>query len=365
MFKISHINFIKRAGFMGYYTAAAKKSVKRFLFTKYFGLRKFGNAAMLFTQFGLFKNSKLRGYPLKLSFDPSSICQLKCPLCPTGQEQKGRSLGRMNFDKFKKLVDETGPYLYELDLNNWGEPFLNKNLIKMVDYAHRKRIRTSVNTNLNVPLSENDAIALINSGLDVLYISMDGITQKTYEKYRKKGNLKTVWDNIKLVSSKKKELEKENPRITWQFLVSSLNEHEIPKLESVKQELGVDELVIGLLRSDMGKEIFTMDKEKVESLKKWLPKNESLSRYDYDKKQRKLRKDSCPFLWFTSVVNWNGSISPCCANYYEKFDFGNAFDQGFKSVWNNENYIAARKAVATGKATGTVCDNCLRTGFID
>ena len=103
---------------MNYYLFQAKRSLGRFVFTPYLGIRKLFNAAGLFAQFGLFKNSHIVGYPLKISIDPSSICQLKCPLCPTGQGQKGRSLGRMPFEKFMALVDELSPYLYELDLNN-------------------------------------------------------------------------------------------------------------------------------------------------------------------------------------------------------------------------------------------------------
>ncbi len=350
---------------MNYYLFQAIRSGQRFLFTRYFGVRKFFNAMGLFAQFGLLKNSRVMGYPLKLTLDPTSICQLRCPLCPTGQGAGGRSLGKMEFGNFKGLVDEMAPYLYEIDLNNWGEPFLNKDLVKMIEYSHGKRIRTSVNTNLNVGLSEKGAAALVGSGLDVLYVSIDGITQKTYEKYRKKGNLGVVWDNLRLVSQTKKRLGVKRPEIVWQFLANRFNEGEVPKLEAVRKRLGVDRLVIGMLRSDMGKEIFTKDKDKVESMQKWLPKDEELSRYDYSSKERKLRKKFCHFLWFVSVVNWNGSVSPCCGSYFEKLDFGNAFDKGFKAVWNNEKYMAGRKAVASGKETGTVCDNCLRTGFIE
>jgi len=351
---------------MNYYLFQLNRSLGRFVFTPYVGARKLLNAVALFAQFGLLKNSRLIGYPLKLSFDPSSICQLRCPLCPTGQGAKGRSKGVMKFEEFKRVADEMAPYLYEIDLNNWGEPFLNRDLIKMVGYAHKKRAKTSVNTNLNVALTEKDATALINAGLDVLYISMDGITQQTYEKYRQGGKLKTIWDNILLVGEKKRQLNKNNPKIIWQFLVSKYNEHELPELQKVREKLGVDELVIGGLRADMGKEIFTPDAEKVQSMRKWLPANEQLSRYDYSKKQRKLQKRSCHFLWFVSVINWNGSVSPCCASYYEKFDFGNAFEQGFKPIWNNEKYIAARKAVARhAPKSGTVCDNCIKTGFVD
>ncbi|MDD5148283.1 MAG: radical SAM protein [Candidatus ainarchaeum sp.] len=351
---------------MGYFSMQLKRSIGRFIFTPYFGIRKLANIGLLGTQFFLFKNSKLVGYPFKLSFDPCSICQLNCPLCPTGQGKDGRSLGRMDFEKYKKVLEEMAPFLYEADLNNWGEPFLNKELLKMVELAHKKRIKTSVNTNLNVKLGNEAAEAIVKSGLDVLYISMDGITQEVYEKYRAGGKLSTVWENIGLVAEKKKQLNSKTPEITWQFLIMKHNEHQLPVLEKTRQELGIDRLVIGGVRSDMGKEIFTMDAEKVDSLKKWLPSSQELSRYDLEKKRRKNIKKTCGFLWFVSVINWNGSVAPCCANYNEKFDFGNAFEKGFKAVWNNEKYIAARKAVSKMQPNGkTVCDNCIRTGFID
>lgn len=342
------------------------RSVNRFLLTPYFGVRKSLNIGLIGAQFFLFKSPKVRGYPFKISFDPSSICQLKCPLCPTGQGQKGRSLGRMNFEKYKKVVEEMAPWLYEIDLNNWGEPFLNKDLVGMVEFAHGKGIRTSVNTNLNVPFTGEMAKQIVNSGLDVLYISMDGITQKTYEKYRKGGNIYKVLENINLVSETKKRLGKKTPKIMWQFLVMKHNEHEMRMLEEVRQKLGVDELALGNVRSDMGKEVFTSDKEKVAGTQNWLPSTDSLSRYDYAKGERKNKKNSCGFLWFVSIVNWNGSVAPCCGNYNEKFDFGNAFEKGFKAVWNSEKYIAARTAVAKMQPqSNTVCDNCIKNGFID
>lgn len=342
------------------------RAVDRFLLTPYFGIRKFLNIGLVGAQFFLFKNSKVMGYPFKISFDPSSICQLKCPLCPTGQGQKGRSLGRMNFENYKKIVKEMAPWLYEIDLNNWGEPFLNKDLLKMAEFAHKKNIRTSVNTNLNVVFDEKMAEGIVKSGLDVLYISMDGITQKTYEKYRKGGNLKRVWKNIELVANAKKSLGSRTPKILWQFLVMRHNEQELKDLEAVRQKLGVDEIAVGNVRSDMGKEIFTSDKEKVAETKNWLPSSDDLSRYDYSKGERKNRKKSCGFLWFVSIVNWNGSVAPCCSNYNESLDFGNAFEQGFKAVWNNQKYMSARKAVAKMQPeSNTVCDNCIKNGFID
>lgn len=351
---------------LSYYVFQVKRSLKRFVFTPYFGFTKFFNAAVILLQGFVFHNARVIGYPLKLTIDPCSICMLKCPLCPTGQGKKGRVLARMKFSGFKKIIDEMRPYLYETDLNNWGEPFLNREIFKMARYAHESRIWTSVNTNLNVPFSEKDAAELVKSGLDQLYVSADGITQEVYEKYRKGGKLETVFRNLKLVAKTKKELKSKTPVVIWQFLAMKQNEKQIPLLEEKRKELGVDKLVVGCVRGDIGKEIYTKDSEKISQAQGWLPSREELSRYDYKKKERKLKRPYCYYLWLVSAINPNGSVSPCCGVYFEKEDFGNAFETGFKKIWNNEKYVAARKAVAMKLANSkTVCDNCIRTGYMD
>lgn len=349
-----------------YYLFQMRRSLGRFVFTPYFGIRKFANAAALGAQFLLFKNSRVVGYPLKISIDPTNECMLRCPLCPTGRGENGRPGGKMEPGNFRKVIDEMHPYLYEVCLNNWGEPFLNRGIYGMVEYAHGRGIMTSINSNLNVPLSEKDAERLVLSGLDQLYVSFDGIKQETYQKYRVNGKLKNVFRNIRLVAGKKKELGRKNPRIDWQFLVMRHNEHEVPELERVRKELGIDNLIIGCVRSDLGKEIFKSDGEKINETSGWLPENEVYSRYDYKNRKREVRKKYCHFLWFVTVVNWDGSVSPCCAVYERKHDFGNAFTEGIRGIWNNDLYRASRDLVAGRKASmGTVCANCLRTGFVD
>ncbi len=349
-----------------YYEFQLKRSFDRFVKSPYFGWKKFFNMISLFLQFLLLKPAKVRALPVKISFDPCSNCMLACPLCPTGQGKKGRSRGSMKFSNFRKVVDEVGDYLYEIDLNNWGEPFLNKDVYEMAEYAHKKRIKTSINTNLNVPFSEEDAERIVKSGLDQLYISIDGITQKVYEKYRAKGKLDIIKKNIKLVVKKKKELGSKTPKIVWQFLIMEHNKHQIPLLPEFRDRLGIDKLVKGNVRCDLAEEIFKKDEDKIKDTKDFLPKEGELSRYDYEKKQRKVQKKICHFLWLVSVINWNGSVSPCCGNYYERMDFGNAFKDGFRKVWNNKMYQSARNAVAGRPySEPTVCLNCLKTGFID
>ena len=82
--------------------------------------------------------------PLKTPFilycDPSSVCNLQCEFCPCGRahadlwtEDKKKSLGIMDFDIFKKIVDDCAEFpdkIKVLRMYKEGEPLLNPNFAK-------------------------------------------------------------------------------------------------------------------------------------------------------------------------------------------------------------------------------------------
>lgn len=311
----------------------------------------------------LTRDDRSWGAPIILVFDPSSICNLHCPLCPTGQGRKERSRGIATFNNFQKIVKEIGDYLFFVEFTNWGEPTVNKDLAQMIKYSHDKNIETLLRTNLTL-VNEKSCHNLVRSGLDEIVISLDGATEKTYLKYRRGGNFSKVIENIKYLVNAKKQW-KSNIRIIWQFIASSQNENEISKAKGMAKELDITLNVVPL-RVDMGQEVIANREEQVEKDFSWLPKNEKLSRYDYSKKQNRHLEQTCRWLWTKLVVNWNGSVSPCCAIWEEKFDFGNAFTDGLLNVWNNKKYQRARQLVREKKPiNGIVCSKCLKNGFIN
>ena len=117
----------------------------------------------------------------------------------------------MHFDLYKKVVDQIKGHCVWLTLYSWGEPFLNREIDKYVAYANEANIATFISTNLNKPLTPDMAERIIRSGLDVLIVSLDGVTQDVYEVYRVGGRLDRVIDNIKLLVQKKKELGSKTP----------------------------------------------------------------------------------------------------------------------------------------------------------
>src|SRR3989338_2689484 len=80
------------------------------------------------------------GKPYYLLIEPTNLCNLKCPMCPTGNGTMPRPRGFMTFETFKKIIDEMGDYLITVTLMNYGEPFLNQDVYKMISYANKRNI---------------------------------------------------------------------------------------------------------------------------------------------------------------------------------------------------------------------------------
>ena len=154
-----------------------------------------------------------------------------------------RDKGVMHYSLFTKTIDQIKDHCIWLTLYSWGEPFLNRRIHEFVAYAHQQKVATIMSSNLNRPLTPEMAENIIKSGLDVMIISIDGVTQEVYQVYRVGGQLDRVLSNLKLLVEKKKELGSATPYLEWQFIVMRQNEGQIPEARKLAAELGVDAIV--------------------------------------------------------------------------------------------------------------------------
>ena len=108
----------------------------------------------------------------------------------------------------------------------------------------------------------------VESGPDRLIISLDGLDQETYEKYRVGGSLEKVMEGTRNLVSWKKELRSRSPYIILQFIVFRTNEHQVEDVRKLARELGVDKL-----------ELKTAQVYDYEEGNPLIPENEDFSRY--------------------------------------------------------------------------------------
>ena len=321
----------------GLSVAPGRKFQRLRLAFRYFAWRKLFNLISIETQLKL-GSTKVRGYPYEWEIDTTNICQLHCPLCHTGLDNINRVKGFMPFDLYTKVIDEIKHSVVWLSLYSWGEPLLHRELPKFIEYAHKNRIGTIISSNLNAHISPARARDLVRSGLSVIIISLDGVTQDVYQKYRVGGQLNQVLENIRLLLAAKKQLRSKTPLLEWQFIVMRQNEHQIPEAKKLAKELGVDALTFKKVDFPHG----IYDEQLA---KEWLPAGGSLERNErpFDKPYNEGGTDKCWRLWRSSIINWEGGYSPCCYLTDAKDDFGNVQTQTVKSIWNNENYQSARR----------------------
>jgi len=325
---------------------------------------KLFNYILVKIQSSYLKNSFVLGYPYMAFIDPSNRCNYKCPLCPTGRLDKKRNRSIMKFQDFKTIMNQIGKYIYKLHLYNWGEPFLNKNLVKMIRYAKKFNIIVEGSTNLSI-LNENLVKDIIASDLDYLIVAIDGITNESYSKYRVGGNLKNVLNNLNLLLDIKKQLSSHKPDITISFLPTRYNENDIPKAIELFKQSDVS-FTVGKLRLDMCDEVMKT-KNNITQFTDWLPLNPDLS--IYDKNLNKSLSDYCNWPWEIICIHPDGNVSPCCAIYSQKYDFGNILKSSFYNVWNSKKYRSARATIRKNKInndSNMPCNYCIKQGgFLD
>ncbi len=318
-------------------------------------LKRIGNAITVLVSIFLgqrFKFSKALGSPLLLMVEPTNICNLKCPMCPSGAGEMTRPKGQMDFALFKKAVDEIGDKLILIQFWNQGEPFINKSFLDMVAYAKSRGIPAMTSTNGHFIKSEEDAAAIVHSGLDEIIISLDGLDQATYAAYRKGGNLETVLNGIRYLNQAKKTLGSKRPLINLQFLMMKHNESQKEAMIETAKTLGAD--IIALKSAQVYNE---------EQANSFLPKDNAFSRYDKSENGYHLKgtlPDWCQFLWHGAVLNWDGDITPCCFDKDAAFAWGN-LDKGhhsFLKIWKNHKAKNFRASILKNRSQYEICRNC-------
>lgn len=288
--------------------------------------------------------------PFNISVEPTTSCNLGCPECPSGLKSFTRDTGTLEMDFYAKLLREVHENLIYLYFYFQGEPYLHPKFLDLVKAAHDKNIYTVTSTNAHF-LTPRKAKETVESGLDRILISIDGATQESYESYRIGGKLSKVIEGTKNLVEAKKQLKSSTPHIIIQFLVVKPNQHEIPAIFQLGEELGVDEVKL--------KTAQIYDYKDGSEL---IPTIDEYSRYKLNSDgtysiKNKL-ENKCWKLWHSCVVTWDGNIVPCCFDKDAKYAMGDLKNTSFKSIWNNPQYAAFRGQLVQNRKSIDICTNC-------
>lgn len=296
------------------------------------------------------------GWPTHVQIEPTNFCNLKCALCPV-TEGLNRPPKNMDFFTFKKFIDETEDYLLFIVLWDWGEPFLNPVIFEMISYARKKNIKIVSSTNGHIFAKGDYADQVVKSGLHSLIFAVDGTSQKTYEKYRNRGDLITVIEGIKKVVAAKKVLQSKTPFINLRFIAMKHNEHEIPQLHDFARSLEVDAVTLKTLNPHNDGRIIANE----EFGNEFIPENPSYQRFKYDPgTHSRIRRKSnpCKDLWNSPALHSNGEICPCTFDINAEYVFGDITQQSFKEIWKGDQYSSLRSKFRDNYQQIPICSDC-------
>jgi radical SAM protein with 4Fe4S-binding SPASM domain len=269
-----------------------------------------------------------------------------------------RSQGHMDISLFRNLIDQIGDFLFLILLWDWGEPFLNPRIHEMIAYAKRKGIKLISSTNGHLFNNLKLADRVIESGLDTLIFAVDGVSQETYEKYRKRGRLETALEGVRTLATRKRELGSSTPLINFRFIVMRHNEHEIPSLKELAKSLGVDVLTLNpcLNNTYRGKE-----EAPAKHALELAPENHRYRRFDFagnGDTPIHAPSNPCKSLWNAPAIHWDGKVCPCTFDYDDRFVLGDLKKETFEEVWRGRAYRRMRRMLRQKDSVNHFCNEC-------
>ena len=291
--------------------------------------------------------------PLFISVEPAAVCQLRCPACPVGQrsvsETVGQRSGLMPLEVFRRILAECRETAWVMQFYFQGEPLLNKDLPLMIREAHEAGLYTIVSTNAQA-LTESMAQALVNSGLDRIIVSMDGLTDESYNAYRVGGSLEKTKAALQYLRKAKSVCQRSGPIVELQVLRLKTNEHEWAEFKRQYKSLGADRLVFK-----------TAQLYNYANGHPLMPSQAKYSRYllgeDGNFHRRKLSK-GCWRVWSGVVVTTNGDVLPCCYDKSHAYAYGNIMDTPLNELFANEKAMRFRQTAM--QEFPHICQECWR-----
>ncbi len=281
--------------------------------------------------------------PRKVRLEATSVCQLRCPACPTATRVIAPVIGpgylaKEDFDRF---IDGHR-FVRHVELSNFGELFLNPDLADILEIAYRRGVALSADNGANMNRAPDELLeALVRFRFRSMAVSIDGASREVYTRYRVGGDFDRVIRNIRTVNRFKEKYRSPFPRLAWQFIVFDHNAHEFERARALASGLGME--FRPKLPWNESKVSASM-----EPLRSSLPGG-FLSRTEFASgRGRHYSGALCHHLWHEPQVNWDGSVLGCCVNYWGDFG-GNVFEDGLLACVNGEGMKHAR-AMLRGKA---------------
>jgi len=258
-----------------------------------------------------------------------------------------REKGLMDFSLFKKIVDESKDRTEFMYVDNMGDPLIHPRICEMVDYASKNGIRMLLGTN-GAFLTEDLANRLLQNGPDLIELSIDAATSRTYERVRSGKNYEQVVKNVISFPKAKRATSSTKPFTILQFVRTIFNAQEEEKFYQKFKGAGYDFIAFrdchtwggNIPNYGVTQKMNSGQTEQPEPIKLGVAR-------------------PCRILWNQLTVLWNGDVTPCFYDFDGKSIVGNVNKNSLAEIWNSPEMVRFRKHHLSGNYKKvTCCQNC-------
>ena len=302
--------------------------------------------------------------PVKLDIENVSRCNFSCTMCAVSTWRKGKRAADMTLECFKRLIDEQIG-LVEIKLNGLGEALMQgDDYFAMIRYARERRIWVRMTTNASLLHIKDNAKKLIDSGVNEIDISVDGVDAMTFEGIRIGGHWKTVRDNCKRLNNMLRERGRPSAKM-W-TLVQRANIHDIHRHVPLARLLGFKHAIFStslhgwandaLARRNAAAEV-GLTRQQVEFLISQGQEHGVRVAF-WDVADKFHAANLCPWPFERAVVTSDSRTVACCMiGDPDKHELGKG--QSLLTAWTGEEYRAFRQSHIDG-AIPQVCKGCYK-----
>ncbi|MBN1298739.1 MAG: radical SAM protein [Actinobacteria bacterium] len=293
------------------------------------------------------KKERCAYFPYKLWIETTSRCNLACSAC-LNKYLSPRDRGDMDFNLFKKIIDQSKDYVYEIYLFHRGEPLLHPEINKMIEYARSSNIKTVIHTNA-VLLDRAMSEKIVKSGLSKIYFSLDTFIKSDYEKNRKGADFDVTLKNIREFLKIKSKTGSKKPAAF--ILLMDLNDKPLSVYDKKKQWAEFN--VFRKEFKGLGLDGFV--KRKAHN---W---GGNLNT-EVSKKNKHMQANrhiiTCTFPWYSLTIFFNGKVYLCPQDFIGRYEIGDINKNTIQEIFNDEPIRTARKKLGSKNISGM--EGCLK-----
>ncbi len=274
--------------------------------------------------------SRTLNSPVELLVELTNSCNLACLMCPHSKMKRGR--GVMSLELFRNIIDQAADLnIRSIKLAGLGEPLLDKDIADKIAYAKKKKLSVKMFTN-GMLLNRQKAQQLVESGVDEIFISIDGGSQAVQERLRKGSNFSQIQGNLSNFKRVRQEMKAAGKKIPEVVITVTYQEANKNERKLIKENWG--DLV---------------DRIRLFPIHNW----------NVDVKVPQRVSQPCHLPFSQMAICWDGRVALCCIDYECHHQMGDVNKDSISSIWQGDASMGVRKAhLSCRSETIALCSSC-------